>query len=503
MSSRSRWLLGFVISFAVYALTVQRGVAWQDSGHFLWRILEGDWTGREGLALAHVGWVALGRVAAWVDVGPFPLRIHLLSAVGMAAAVANLGWLLRDELGLDRRAVVATQVTLGGAHAAWWLATVAEVYTWNAALMTLELILLARLLKNPAPGRAAALFGVVGLNLTVHNLSLLSTAVYGVVLLGLLWRRRLGWGALGLAGGAWLLGAAPLLVFSLRLAASEGPWAALRSTLVGDFGAQVAAVTPGGYFVVNLALGSLSFASLLLPLAVLGLGRRDALAGLRPALLGLLLVHGVFVVRYPVPDQFTFLLPTLVVLSVAAGVGLHRVFVERGRSLAFGAATVSALGSPIACLLLPTLLGAAGLDGRLSRPAWSDVRDEGRYWLQPWKHDEDSAARFAHDALAALEAEAPNAVLLLVGTAQETVLVAQRIHGLAPEVTVQYYDDPLPPFGDDPDAFERALAGRPLYVRTLAAGYTDPALLDHYTFAPVPGAPLYRADARAPLAERR
>lgn len=68
---------------------------------------------------------------------------------------------------------------------------------------------------------------------------------------------------------------------------------------------------------------------------------------------------------------------------------------------------------------------------------------------------------------------------------------------------MQDYDDPLPPFGDDADAFERALAGRPLYVRTLAAGYTDPALFDRYTFVPVPGAPLYRAEERAPLAEGR
>jgi hypothetical protein len=38
-------------------------------------------------------------------------------------------------------------------------------------------------------------------------------------------------------------------------------------------------------------------------------------------------------------------------------------------------------------------------------------RDHARYWLSPWKHDEDSAGRFARAAIDQLEAASPRAIL--------------------------------------------------------------------------------------------
>ena len=60
-SLKSLWWFTFIITALLYLATCQRGVSWQDSGMFQWRVLTGDYTGKLGLALAHPG--------GWIDQG--------------------------------------------------------------------------------------------------------------------------------------------------------------------------------------------------------------------------------------------------------------------------------------------------------------------------------------------------------------------------------------------------------------------------------------------------
>ena len=76
---------------AIYALTAQRGPAWQDSGIFQWRILRFDLVGWLGLALSHPLLILLGKAFGQLPLGPLAWRINLVSAVCGALATANVG----------------------------------------------------------------------------------------------------------------------------------------------------------------------------------------------------------------------------------------------------------------------------------------------------------------------------------------------------------------------------------------------------------------------------
>ena len=84
----------FYLSAVLYLLTCQRGVSWQDSGMFQWRVLNSDLTGDLGLALAHPLYIAAGKLFVWLPWGDMPMRLNFLSGIGMAVALANLAAVL-------------------------------------------------------------------------------------------------------------------------------------------------------------------------------------------------------------------------------------------------------------------------------------------------------------------------------------------------------------------------------------------------------------------------
>ena len=152
-----------------------------------------------------------------------------------------------------------------------------------------------------------------------------------------------------------------------------------------------------------------------------------------------------------------FLLPSLVMIALAAGVGLAAL---AGRSAswrrsAVAACVISVLVPPIVYAAAPALARRAGVQIHRRRPL--PFRDELRYWLVPWKHGETSADRFARAALAQAGSDA---VILLDLTALNAVRVTQKVEGLSPTVQVSSIYGALA----DKEAFGRTLAGRKLYV---------------------------------------
>lgn len=214
-SSRGLWWLTFILCAILYLFTCQRGVSWQDSGMFQWRVLTSDFTGDLGLALAHPLYIAAGKLFAWLPWGDMPMRLNLLSGIGMAVALANLTavlFLLTGKRWIGF--IIAAQFAF--AHTIWWLATIAEVYTLSLAGLSTELWLLILLLRNPRWYLLAGLAFVSGLGLAIHNLALLPLPVYGVVALFLIKRKRLPLWSVTIAAVSYLTGAAPYLVLFPR-----------------------------------------------------------------------------------------------------------------------------------------------------------------------------------------------------------------------------------------------------------------------------------------------
>jgi len=402
----------FLAFLTLYAVTAQRGVSWQDSGIFQHRVLTGTFTplGGGGLAVVHPWYLTFARLFCLCF--PAPLRLYavnLFSGVGLAVAVSLLAMLV-CRLTRQRAAAVAAAVTLGFAQMAWWLATIAEVYTWSLAFLFAELLCLLQVCEEDRLGRRTAwwcaLLAVNGAHASLHNVALLNLPVYAVLWVFQVCQGRWRAGRLiGLACGcaiSWLVGAAELISILIKdFQESQSILASMGSLLVGtSYGGAVLGTHAGNVRLAlqNLALSGCSFLNPCWLLALRAARVREPRRVFTRATVALTLIHAFFWGRYFVPDQATFMLPTLGLCSVWVGIG-SASFLERGGRRSW---FLALLAAGLACqILLPPALAQVAR-GYVSRSRQLPFRDEARYWLVPWKHDETSAQQFAEAVDASL-----------------------------------------------------------------------------------------------------
>jgi hypothetical protein len=206
---------------------------------------------------------------------------------------------------------------------------------------------------------------------------------------------------------------------------------------------------------------ALSFASFLGPFALLGWirFRRHLGSHLAFALAGITLTHFLFLARYNVADQFTFLLPSLIMVAVAAGVGIAELAAlpaHRRQGLVVACALSIGL-PPLLYGVTPSLLRSAGVD----LAERQRFRDELSYWITPWKHNEDSAERFAH---AALTQASPGSLVLTDSTGYNPLVLVQLRDGLGPDVEVRVLGGHVPRYSEDPEGFWAAVGSRDLFL---------------------------------------
>jgi hypothetical protein len=476
---KSVWSIVFILFLIVYGMSCQRSIGWQDSGEFQLRALDCDLRGKKALALAHPLYVLLASLVARLPIGGFPARVTFLSAIGMALTLANLGVIC---VTISRKGWIGVVIPtmLGVTHAAWWLSSVAEVYTWSVAGLSLEIYLLILLLQHSAASRIAtaklfiAIFFINGLGLSIHNFALLPMPVYLLIGTLLALRRQLPLWSLGGAVIAYLIGAALFVFLLIEKCISLGFVVGVTDALVGNYARQVFNTSLAlESLKINATLASLSFANFLLPLAVVGLVNFRRLNGMLALAMGLITgIEVTFVVRYSVPDQFTFLLPSMLLIAVFAGVGLDVLSdaSPRWRTVAITAVVFS--------ILFPLGLYAMGpslLEGRVRVQRARDLpfRDEMRYWMVPWKRNEDSAERFAREAL--YEA-APDGVILADDTSLYPLVVLQRRDKIALGVWLPY-DKKVPSYDRDRESFFRIVGDRKIFVVSPVPGYAPAGLL--------------------------
>jgi hypothetical protein len=448
-------------------------------------VLTGTFTdlGGGGLAVVHPWYLKTARAFCLCFPEAWRLTaVNAYSGVGAALALALCALLL---LRLTHRVTAAASgaVTLGLAHMVWWLATLAEVYTWSLAFLFAELLCLLRVCRA-GPGAAwrhawYLLLVFNGLHASLHNAAFLHLPVYGAFwLVSRDTSQPRGWARVRfgmVCALCWLAGAALLVGMVSREWGAGGPsLATFRSLLVGTrYGATV--LGTGGFnfrlAVANLALAGLSFLSPCWLFSWAALPQSCAEQPFRRALLAMTVIHALFWIRYFVPDQATFVLPTLGLAAVWLGMGAAR----------YGVRTVTALLAVGVCVQVavpPVLAHTARRFATRARTL--PFRDEARYWLVPWKHNEHSAQRFA----AAVDRQL-NAGDLLIGdlTAVNPVMAARaaKTVGTAWRLVSEWTGET--------EAETLALAeaalreGRRVYVVSPVPGYTPAALLARYAFA--------------------
>ncbi len=429
------WGVVFVLCGSMYILTTQPGVCWQDSGARQLRIINGDYVGDLGLALSHPLYIAIGRLFLEAPVSDPATRLNAASGVGMALAVANLVIIIVLLTG-KRWIGFAAGGAFAVMHTIWWLATITEVYAWNAAFMTAELLVLIFLVRSPKWQFASLLFFLNGLNVSIHNLALLALPVYVFVLVVLCKKKCLPIGVFMMAACGYCAGAFLFIVLVVNAVLATGDlWGTVHSALFGKYSKEVLSLGANWkYYKINAGILSFNLISVVLPLAVIGWRHMTQRIGtlLGRAFLTLTIIQFLFAVRYPVPDQFMFFVPSLVMVVIAFAIGVI-VLAEKSRKW-FGGVVCACVLS----LIIPPFVYAnvseifnffeIKITRELSRP----FRDELKYWAVPWKASERSAEQFAIEALKKLPS---NSMVLCDGTAYYPLRLHQTIYNA--ETTVE------------------------------------------------------------------
>jgi len=486
----------FLVSLAVYAYTAQRGVSWQDSGEFQYRVLAGDYFWISGIARAHPWYIWTARGFSSLFPAPHQFyAMNLFSGVGMSAALVFLALSLWS-LTRNTWAVVIAVSSLGLAHMAWWMSTIAEVYTWSAAFLLAELFCLLKIVgkerdtTGAARGAAEtrpleknvgwwmALAAVNGLHASLHNFAFLNLPVYAVLFVTQHSKQtaRLIFGRLGICLVTWLAGASLLVwLFVLEWRATGAFLDTVKSVLFGrEFEHVVLGTRSVNWHLaaMNLALASVS---LLNPCWLFACYSWTALKSSKTrgwCLLGLTAIHFLFWIRYFVADQATFVLPVLSLLAIWLGWG----FATRGLRTPLCAALVFV---GVGCSILGPIAVRAVLmerQGGVVRPRTLPFRDETRYWLFPWKQDEKSAEQFSEGIQGILREQD---VLLADNTAAGPV-VAMREAGRLPRNmrVIAFFT------GETDDEQARIAAeNERVFIVSPVPGYASPKLLDgRFTF---------------------
>jgi hypothetical protein len=318
-------------------------------------------------------YLMLTHLFTYLPIGDPAYRVNLGSAVYAALAVVAV---YAAGLLLSRRVVAAASGALafGLGTALWSQAVIAEVYTLNALLVcvTVVVLLLWRVYRKDRYLLLSAF--LVGLCLTNHLTSGLLLPA-GLLLVALVdWRKLLD-ARLVLGGaGAFLLGLTPYLYLPIR-AAMDPPMDANNPTTFGRFWYVVSGGNLTGSFFSfgppelpgrmifywEHLLGNMHLLIVMVALtgAVVTL-RKDRAVGI---FLGFLFLGWLFyAVENDIPDIDLYFIPTYLVLSLWATAGFGALLAEV-ESLVLGLPGRSRriiLGVLSAILLCLPLLGAAG-----------------------------------------------------------------------------------------------------------------------------------------------
>jgi len=460
---KKHWLLLAAVFFcflALYAVTAQRGVSWQDGGEFQYRIFAGDLRWNSGIARAHPLYVlAASGFAKLFPLAQMFYATNVFSGLGLAIA-STLLFALVSRLTGRWLCGFLSAVLFGLSHMPWWQGTAAEVDAWGCAFVISELTVLSFAVGRERPGLWLLLAFINGMHFSVHDVALLSFPVL-ILACPVKW-----W---PMCAGTWLVGAIPILLLLPQEFQAFGWAGTVRSVLFGHGfeGSALGSSFNVKIVFINFALFAVNFMNPAWVFAVkpLFMMRGKFLILVR----WVMFFHVLFFVRYFAPNQAQFSAPVVMLTALWAGLGVSCL---KKRSL------IALIAVSVLCsTLVPPLILTGVNGGQLfpKRERSLPFRDEARYWLLPWKHNEDSAFRFVKEVGRQLH----TGDVLIADSTSTGPLLAARSSGL-----VMSDWRLVTPWSGETDGELSALTrtNRPrVYVVSPVLGYTSRAVLDAAT----------------------
>jgi hypothetical protein len=463
----------FAVSLAFYCATLAPTVTWGDSA---WLAVDAYYGAFNiGTAGDHPLFVFIGHLLS-----ALPLNVARLvnfEAALFGALAVTMVYRCGRQLGTSRLAAGVGAAALCVSHGFWLHSVIAEVYTANAFFLAGTLSLLLDWQRRQQWRYLVGAAVVFAIGLTNHLvLASMAPAAADFVVATMprrsVTRQSLLWTAAVLA----MLIAVVVIAFPVA-AAFHRLWVGPPS-IWEYFGLTV---EPGptsreaGRYLLYLAY---QFPSISLPLEFVGmwvlLRDRRAVAGL--LLMTVAVNASIFIHRtdWESATKFVFYIADYVVFGILCAVGtdemLQRLANRAGpsRRRLWGAAIMAAVVVlPVAIYeVVPTLAERFGLDLVHANPL--PYRDNRRYFLNPNKHGEDGASRYATEALGTVK---PAAVIFADYSPGAVLRYLQVVKGLRPDVALRF----APSVGETVpvqwvfDGQHR----RPLYLASLRPDYYD------------------------------
>jgi len=399
------WAALLCLSFILYSQTAQRGIHWQDSGYHTLRIVTKQVHNPLGLALVHPLHHWLGRLAVSFDRFEPSFAVALISSLAGAFTVANLFGCVVSLTG-RKDAGLFSAMSLGLAHSFWQMSTVTETYTLTTALLTAELWCLILFVRTKRPGYLLLMMLYNGLGISNHLFAILTTPILIFVILIAKRNRVIQLPTILWSVVLWLVGSLPYSYLVVDEMIRSGDMVlTLQSALFGTgFAKAVLNVVPQGHrLLTSTAFVGLNFPNLLLPLAAYGIWRikSDYIPPLlRTALLAALIIHALFAIRYNVPDQHIFLIPTYLLLTILGGIGFTSLSMQKptkkNRTL-FALSWILIGTTPLVYAMVPALARRWNVLGDVGYG--KPYRDDYVYLFSPWSIVEQSAEHMSEQAI--------------------------------------------------------------------------------------------------------
>jgi hypothetical protein len=473
----------------LYLITVAPGPLWQDNGMAQVRVLQHDYTGQLGLALAHPLFYLIAQLFQFLPIASSALKTNLVAAVFAAFTVANvyllLSLLLRDQPTRRIAALIGT-ISLALAHTFWQHASLAEVYSVSTAILTLELVLLVHFYQTDQVCWWLAALFFNGLECSNHMLAVVSLVP---ILFWSLWLVRqeklnLRWFPLALL--LWIVGALPYEYLGFQAWQGGASFSqVIHSMLFGEYQQQVLNVSLRPILLVTtLGVFLLNFPTPNIWLIPAGLLRAKKM--LPASLVGLLalltIFHLLFAMRYPVRDQYTFFIITIVLLAIWLGIGAGSFLLNKPRWTL--TTLIMTFLSPLVYAFLPSLVLHIKPD--FAHPP-IPYRSEAQYFFWPWKTGYHGPERLVNEVF---KLAGPDAIILADSTTIRPFQYAQLTSNLRPDVTIieSLYRDLTET--SRIEQLSQALASRQVFIIRPYVNYAPQWILKNFKFEPA--SPIFR-----------
>jgi len=421
----------------LYAISMAPGALWQDNGMAQIRVLQHDYVGRLGLALAHPLVYFFAQALQFLPLKESALKTNLVSPIFGALPVANFYLLIRmlpaDRTRFRMAAVIAA-LSLALAHTFWQHASLVEVYSVSTFFLTIELVLLAQFTRTGHIHWWLMAIFFNGLECTNHVLALITLASIIIWSIWLMVRGSIkAWWIIP-AVLLWMIGCLPYEYMGFQ-AWRQGMTAGsvIHSMLFGEYQKQVLNVHINlRLLVTTIAVIVLNFPTPNLLLVPVGLIRGKSLivSGLYPLLILATVFHLTFAVRYPVTDQYTFFIIPVLFLAIWLGIGAMWFMTRFPRKAVF--VVVLASISPIVYFFTPAIVAHLRFLPAPTSPT-IPYRNEFKYFFQPWKTGYHGAEKLVDEVFAMA---GPDAIVIADSTSSRPFIYYQLAQNRRTDIRV-------------------------------------------------------------------